>query len=280
MFMKSVSTMGMLAGRDGDVRRLLFLVLILGFLQMSLHAQLISARVVPPGASVALGSNITFCVELQGNGLISYQWQKNGLNLPGQTNDCMTLTNLMIADGASYRATVFNSTSALESEEAQLVVTLDLLPGGDQFVQGRSINTKSNSVRGLSLGSSRELAEPFHFNLNTSNSVWYVWKAPATGIATFDTQGSTFDTLMAVYTGNALGALTEVTSDDDSGGYHSSRVRWNAVAGTEYRAKPDPMFVDGISTWVRIRCLSSRGSLAARPFRNEERRSLTSWSRI
>ena len=44
------------------------------------------------------------------------------------------------------------------------------------------------------------------------------WTAPADGIYVFDTFPSTFDTLLAVYTGSGVDALTEVASNDDAPG--------------------------------------------------------------
>jgi hypothetical protein len=58
-------------------------------------------------------------------------------------------------------------------------------------------------------------------------------------VATFRTVGSSFDTLLAVYTGSALNNLTEVASDEDRGGFLTSEVRFNAVAGTDYQVTVD-----------------------------------------
>jgi hypothetical protein len=204
----------------------------------SLAGQPVAAQVEPPSTNAALGSSVTFCVQTQGSGVFSYQWQKNGLNLPGQTNSCLVLTNLGIADGGSYRATVFAAAVALESEEGLLIVTLNSLPGADQFGNGTSISVTSNSVKGASFAATREAYEPLHFGLTTSNSVWYTWRAPATGIVTFDTRGSTFDTVLAVYAGD-LTRLTELASDDDGGNFHTSQVSWNAQAGVDYHVAID-----------------------------------------
>jgi hypothetical protein len=54
---------------------------------------------------------------------------------------------------------------------------------------------------------------------------------------TLSTQGSNFDTLLGVYTGSSVGALSLVVSNDDSqiGRTYTSLVSFNAVAGTTYR---------------------------------------------
>lgn len=208
----------------------------------ALTAQPIAAWTEPPATNVTAGSSVTFCATAQGVGPFSYQWQKNGINLVNQTNQCLVLSDIGVSDGGSYRATVFNAAGALGSEEGVLMVAVKLLPGADRFAEGQPIAAISNTVHGFSFDASREPGEPRHRNGATSNSVWYVWKAPLTGIVTFNTRGSAFDTVLAVYTGNDLSTLTEVVSDDDSGGFHTSQVSWNAQAGTNYQ-----IVIDGVT---------------------------------
>lgn len=205
----------------------------------ALQAQPVEAHVVPPSVIAPLASSVHLCVETTGAGLFTYQWQKNGVNLTGQTNPCLDLAEIAIGDGGSYRATVSSPEGGLVSEEGVVVIGLKLLPGADPFSKGTPIAAVSNSVRGVLFGSTREPGEPMHFGLSTSNSVWYHWKAPGTGIATFDTRGSALDTVLSVYAGNDLTQLTELASDDDGGGFHTSRVSWNAEAGKEYQVAID-----------------------------------------
>src|SRR5439155_15585934 len=69
-------------------------------------------------------------------------------------------------------------------------------------------------------------------------SVWWTWTAPAGGSVTIKTAGSSFDTLLGVYTGTSVSTLTTIASNDDSGGLQSS-VTFNAIAGTTYRIAVD-----------------------------------------
>ena len=219
-----------------------FLLLLTALAPGSLAAQPVTARVEPASTNAALESAVTLCIESPGIIPFSYQWQKNGVNLPGETNRCLALAKITIADGGSYRATVFNAGGALESEEGILTVILNILPGADQFGIAPPIAIASNSVKGASFSATRETGEPLHFNLQTSNSVWYVWRAPTNGIVTFDTKGSAFDTVLAVYVGGYPATLREVVSDDDSGGFHTSKVSWNAQAGMDYY-----IVIDGVT---------------------------------
>ena len=64
--------------------------------------------------------------------------------------------------------------------------------------------------------------EPAHSNLAAMASVWWEWTAPNDGVFQIDTIGSDFDTVLAIYTGDALNALTRATDNDEtSGGGHS-----------------------------------------------------------
>ena len=60
---------------------------------------------------------------------------------------------------------------------------------------------------------------------------------------TLDTHGSTFDTLLAVYTGNSVSSLSPVVSDDDTSVADlTSSVSFGAKAGVTYRIAVDGYF--------------------------------------
>jgi uncharacterized repeat protein (TIGR01451 family) len=55
------------------------------------------------------------------------------------------------------------------------------------------------------------------------------------GVASFDTHGSAFNTLLAVYSGTTISALSQVAANDNDGSSGStSGVSFTALAGTEY----------------------------------------------
>jgi hypothetical protein len=98
----------------------------------------------------------------------------------------------------------------------------------------------TGTATGSTAGATKETGEPNHAGNAGGHSVWWSWKAPAAGTTTIATAGSTFDTLLAVYTGSAVGALTAVASNDDANGTTQSQVTFTAAVGTTYR-----MAVDG-----------------------------------
>ncbi len=83
--------------------------------------------------------------------------------------------------------------------------------------------------------------EPEFPGATGGSSVWFKWTAPRSGTVSVDTCGSSIDTLLAVYTGARIEALTEVAGNDDAAGNCSpqSKVIFSAVANTTYRIAVD-----------------------------------------
>src|SRR5262249_42446196 len=104
----------------------------------------------------------------------------------------------------------------------------------DAFAQAQVIVGSAGAVAGDNTGASKEVNEPNHANDVGGASVWYRWTAPSSGLYTFDTFGSSFDTLLGVYTGNVVSALSAVASSDNAGPSAQSRVTFNAIVNTTY----------------------------------------------
>ena len=81
----------------------------------------------------------------------------------------------------------------------------------------------------------KEPGEPDHAGNPGGKSLWYTWTAPTNTPVTFDTLGSTFDTLLAVYTGSSVSALSLVVSNDDINGatVRQSSVTFTPVTGND-----------------------------------------------
>lgn len=79
-----------------------------------------------------------------------------------------------------------------------------------------------------------------HGGSGCAHSVWWTWTAPTTGQITLDTTGSGLDTLLAVYTGAAVSALSSVASNDNaSASAITSSLLFQAQAGTQYQIAID-----------------------------------------
>ncbi|MBI5384444.1 MAG: hypothetical protein HZA90_07120 [Verrucomicrobia bacterium] len=109
----------------------------------------------------------------------------------------------------------------------------------DNFATATAFASLSGTTSGTTLGATKEIVEPNHHGNTGGSSVWFRWTAPLSGTVTFNTFGSGFDTLLAVYTGASVGALTTVTSNDDTPVGNTSSVTFDATAGTVYRIAVD-----------------------------------------
>jgi hypothetical protein len=193
------------------------------------------AEKVPSNTNVVAGSTVTLCADGSGTPPIFYQWRLNGANIPGETNQCITLTAIQAENSGAYSVIIYNDLGGVGSDPAALLVPLsNSVPAFDDFEDRQSLGGRSGLTEGATVNATREPGEPFHAGRPGANSVWYSWVAPETGIATLGTRGSSFDTLLGVYQGSELTNLTTVISDEDRGGFFTSGVRFNAFRGKEY----------------------------------------------
>ncbi|MCL5061574.1 MAG: S8 family serine peptidase [Candidatus Thermoplasmatota archaeon] len=113
-------------------------------------------------------------------------------------------------------------------------------PLNDAFAQAAVLDGNSGTAAGWNLNATPESGEPAHAGTGGGKSVWWQWTAGASGTASFDTRGSGFDTVLAVYTGGGVSALAEVASNDDDGSAgNASGLSFAATAGTAYRIAVD-----------------------------------------
>jgi hypothetical protein len=113
-------------------------------------------------------------------------------------------------------------------------------PANDAFPAAAALTGPSGRITGTTLYATREPGEPAHAGNAGGHSVWYRWTAPCRCNFTFETAGSSFDTLLAVYKGSSVSALGKVASNDDvASGTRTSRVRFKASAGVTYSIAVD-----------------------------------------
>ncbi|HVQ38096.1 MAG TPA: PPC domain-containing protein, partial [Pyrinomonadaceae bacterium] len=113
----------------------------------------------------------------------------------------------------------------------------------NNFVSAQVINGCAGTVNGTNVAANKEAGEPSHSPDADpgGHSVWYQWEAPSTGNVTITTAGSGFDTVLAVYTGTSVNALTSLGKNDDVSppGDVTSSVTFSATTGTTYRIAVD-----------------------------------------
>jgi hypothetical protein len=119
--------------------------------------------------------------------------------------------------------------------QGNVVLNISASSPNDNFVNRATLLGAAGTVSGVNICASKEGGEPNHAGNAGGHSVWYRWVAPRNGAALFTTEGSRFDTLLAVYTGTGLGDLTLVAENDDvGGGANYSSVSFPVSAGVEY----------------------------------------------
>lgn len=116
---------------------------------------------------------------------------------------------------------------------------LGAAPANDMFAAAQTVTGAQGSVTGTNVGATKEAGEPNHAGNKGGASVWYSWTPSIYGPVTISTFGSSFDTLLAVYTGSSLSSLQQVAANDDAGGGGWSSVTFLAITGTTYRIAVD-----------------------------------------
>jgi glucose/arabinose dehydrogenase len=78
----------------------------------------------PATVTVTVGGTATFGVRASGTAPLSYQWQRNGVNIPGAVSQTYQLASApLAANGAQFRARVSNGYGSATSNAATLHVT-------------------------------------------------------------------------------------------------------------------------------------------------------------
>ncbi len=76
----------------------------------------------PVGATVCQGSSYSLSVNVSGSGL-TYQWRKNGVNIPGATNTTLNFSNIQLSDNGNYDVVITSSSCGnITSSSATITV--------------------------------------------------------------------------------------------------------------------------------------------------------------
>ena len=122
-------------------------------------------------------------------------------------------------------------------------VQAQIPPPNDDFANATVIGGLSGSTTGNNIDATAEPGELLWTSIFVpgGSSVWWEWTAPQTGQFTFATEGSDYDTLLGVYTGNSVDTVAVVGENDDVNypADATSKVSFAAVAGTVYHIAVD-----------------------------------------
>jgi hypothetical protein len=232
------------------------------FLMWDFQATPFTAPVIvasPPSRAVSAGSTVSLQATLLDPTAAQFQWLKDGVELAGATNNPLVINSFQQSDVGSYVVRVGNESGFIAFSEPAFVELGDAaLTTDDKFedarlnrivVSGASAKASltapsAGTVVTHNYSSKKESGEPNHGGVIGGASRWFVIQPGISGALAIDTIGSDFDTVLAVYTGASLTALTLVAQDNDGApdGIRSS-VLFSAMAGVDYHVAVDG--VDG-----------------------------------
>ena len=160
----------------------------------------------PADQNVIAGQTATFSVVATGT-FLSYQWQKNGTNIPGATGVSYTTPPTALSDnGSIFRVIVSNSAGSVTSNPATLTVTSSSTPPG--------ITTQPSS-RTVNAG----LVATFSVVAAGSAPLTYQWRKNGAAIpgatdSTYTTPATTLADNGANFSVNVSNAFGSVTSNN------------------------------------------------------------------
>ncbi len=119
----------------------------------------------------------------------------------------------------------------------QIATAQNELPSNDDFNNRILLHGETVDLNISTRGASDESTEPI-IHEGGGHSLWWEWTAPFFGQVIISTEGSDFDTLLGVYSGDSLGSLKKIEVNDDAdfeADITTSRVEFTAIKGTSYK---------------------------------------------
>jgi hypothetical protein len=159
------------------------------------------------------GESDVISVHASGSTPLFYQWRFNGQDLPGQTNTSLAIEHARPSQAGVYSVVVSNAFGVTESLEVELTVGfLCCPPPARGFTGTQQFRTWPGT---------KQPGEPIHCGETGGASVWYAIEAKDPGALIASTEGSDFDTVLAIYEGDVnlddFTRLRTVACDNNSG---------------------------------------------------------------
>jgi hypothetical protein len=186
----------------------------------------------PQSRTVAVGASVLLSVSATGNGLLQYQWQFNGVPLPGAMGTSLSLTNLQENQSGAYRVMVTDTIGSILSDAAVvLAITRPFITAALQnqtVVAGDTVNLSVSAGGTLPLGYRWRRNGAFftNFLLYSHTSVFTLTNLQPSQSATFSVLVTN---LISVGVSTTNATLTVLA---DSDGDHMADV-WEIAAGTD-----------------------------------------------
>lgn len=110
----------------------------------------------PSNQNVTEGQLVTFSVTAGGTAPLGFQWQRNGINIPGANTSSYSIPTVALSDnGAKFRCAVSNAFGNVNSNEATLTVTANT---------PLTLFTETSTDRAIAFDSVTLIRDPFPLN--------------------------------------------------------------------------------------------------------------------
>jgi hypothetical protein len=235
----------------------------------------------PASTTQAVGSTVALVGNISGSLPITYQWKKNGVNVPGASSAVLTLSNVFFTDAASYMLYATNSIGFTSTTAATLTVlpqpsyanlTNDLvlhLKFDGNYLDTSGRNNNASAPGGPPAFVSGKLGSSVNLNAAGAN---YLTVSDLTGDFLFDSTNSFTVALWLKYSaafndtpiiGNAVNSTYQpgwVLTED------GGRFEWTAVGGASIIADPvgGPLINNG--AWHHLAVAFNRANGTASSF--------------
>ena len=203
-----------------------------------------------PSSGVAPGAPSTISASVS-NGAVTITWTaptSTGTNAitayqvvtSGGTTVCSWTSGPLQCQATSLSAGTYSfkvsassaaGTSPYSSLSNSVVVTTT--GNNDFFSSARVISGSSGATYDTNTSATRETGEPTTSGA-TASTKWFSYTPQSSGYLSVNTNGSSFDTVLGVFTGSAVSGLTVRASDDDSGDGSNSLLSLSVSSGTTY----------------------------------------------
>jgi hypothetical protein len=204
----------------------------------------------PTGQTVAPGAVVALSVTARAGGSaagLNYQWFQDGVPIGAATNSTYTIPSVQSTNVGTYTVRITQGTRSVLSQPAVVQISVTDTGGAqtavaivDKFAQAALAALQTNAVSvgpppvrpppvsGFTgtrtfrtVGATKEQGEPNHCDIVGGASQWFFYQPPMDGMLVMNTEGSSFDTVLAAYTNAGpvidLTNLISVACDNDSG---------------------------------------------------------------
>ncbi|MHB8524350.1 MAG: InlB B-repeat-containing protein [Limisphaerales bacterium] len=161
----------------------------------------------------------------------------SGTLVAPNTSGATTVTLELVLTGELPPTDPAQTTNTVVTSTNQVPYLVVPPPANDNFANAIKIPAAGGFVTGTNNYATIEPGEPFHAQVVTvASSVWWNWSPAVSANVLIDMAGSSFDPVLAVYTGDALENLAPVAYSTNDPLYSlKAHVNFDAIRGTTYR---------------------------------------------